>query len=271
MRLKETTCRGFSLAELLAAMGILAVLAAFGYGAFQASLKKARMTEELAALRRVTQAYLGAAADQEGIYPMGLDEETPLENLDVRFPDGVGLLAKAGHVGVVVQRLPWRLAPYLDWNFDKGYVTWTNRKTLGENPSGYYYTRSIMPAFGLNAYGVGGYRTRGNSPDLFLRVAQVTRPSATVAFAAASMFYVKPPNIRKSVFDTENPGWKAATDNGSFAPERYGNIRFDYDGKTLVSFLDGHTRVMTPGELRDSRLWSRAAQESDDRSHAVMP
>ncbi len=263
---------GFTLVEALVALAIVAVLGSLGYGAADYCINNARKTEEIAAIRRVTQAYLTAATEANGKFPIGFDQVTPVAQLNVVYPDGSDLLAKAGGMNVIVQRLPWRLLPYLGWEIERSMITWSNRKSFKENPSGYYYALSIAPAFGLNAYGVGGYGGSSQSVDLARRLTQVPDPSRLIAFATSSLFYVKPPDMAKSVFDKDNPGWVAQEDlrpPTRADSARYGNLLFSYEGRALVSFLDGHSELLGPEALRDSRLWSPQAQRENTPERAI--
>ncbi|HWL54654.1 MAG TPA: hypothetical protein VNQ90_19595 [Chthoniobacteraceae bacterium] len=263
---------------------VILVLAGIGYSAVKSCIRSARKTEELAALRRVTQAYLLATQENGGRFPLGLDQYSNIHDLDLRLPDDTSLLSKIGGVEIVIRRLPLRLVPYLGWDAEHGFVTWANKATFRagvagvKGSPGYYYGLSISPAFGLNAYCVGGYGggyLGGGErvADLAVRPTEVASPGKLIAFASSNTFYVKPPRMQMTPFDKVNPGWTEQSDKERPGPEdaaRYGNLRFSYDGNALVSFLDGHSEVKSSVELRDARLWSRAAQAEDDPARSVQ-
>ncbi len=275
---------GFTLIELLVALVIVAVLTGVGYSAAKSCIQASRKTEELAALRQVTQAYLLATNENRGRFPVGLDQYSAIQDLDVRLPDDSSLLAKTGGVEIVIRRLPLRLVPYLAWDAEKGFVTWANKTTFSagvasvKGSPGYYYGLSISPAFGLNAYCVGGYgggylAGGDRVADLAIRLTEIPSPGNLIAFASSNMFYVKPPRMKMTGFDKVNPGWAEQSDEVRPGPEdaaNYGNLRFSYNGRALVSFLDGHSEVKSSAELRDARLWSRAAQEEGDAGRSVL-
>jgi len=274
---------GFTVLELLIVLVLVLVLAGIGYSAVNSCIQASRKTEELAALRRVTQAYLLATSDNNGRFPLGLDQYSNIHDLDLQLPDSSSLLAKTGGVEIVIRRLPLRLIPYLAWDAEQGFVTWANKATFSEGVASvkdspaYYYGLSITPAFGLNAYCVGGYGGGylgggDRVDDLAIRLTEVPSPGKLIAFASSNMFYVKPPRMKMTPFDSVNPGWAEQSDDVRPKPEdaaKYGNLRFSYNGCALVSFLDGHCEVKSSAQLRDARLWSRAAQAEDDQGRFI--
>jgi prepilin-type processing-associated H-X9-DG protein len=54
------------------------------------------------------------------------------------------------------------------------------------------------------------------------------------------------------------------------ASANFGHIALNHGKQAVVAFLDGHVALLSLEELRDSRLWSRVAQEKDDPDHVFQ-
>lgn len=276
--------RGFTLLEMLCGTAIICVLCTLLLYGGRSCLDRARVAEDAAVSRRIFQAYISAANDQNGVLPKGRYGEN--EAPDVTLPDGSSLRQKSGHV-VVLQRYPWHLAPYLDWNVEKAFVTWANRKEFQEMAkfasgmsSQYYYNVSVMPAFGQNAYGVGGYETSAYS-EAVTRLGSAPEPSKLIAFVSSrdantkGYPYVIPPRSgQMSVYFDGSTGVRQTSWPGSaYAASQaagFGYIALNHGERAMTVFLDGHSALMSLDELRDSRHWSRVAQEKNDPSHVVL-
>lgn len=278
----------FTLLELLVSVGIVGCLAALVSLGFQSVNRKSRMAEDIAAARRIVQAYLTATADNNGILPKGryADDEV----VDVATPDGSSVLQKSGQ-RVVLQRYPWHLAPYLDWNVEKTYLTWANRKEFRKNQgamaamprlaeSQYYYALSLAPAFGQNAYGVGGYEKAGGA-EVATRIASVPRPSQLIAFLSSrdntmgGYFYVVPPLSSQNQYfmDGSTSSVEVKWSSGEYRAENassFGFVAMNHSGRAVAAFLDGHVGLLDLAALRDARHWSRIAQENDDPHHVFQ-
>lgn len=278
----------FSLMEMLVSIGIVGCLTALASMGIQSVSRQSRVAEDLAASRRIVQAYLTAAAENNGVLLKGrfLPEEAP----DILLPDGSSVLREAGQ-RVVIQRYPWHLAPYLDWNVEKSFLTWANRKDFRKNQGAlssiprlaepqYYYAISVGPAFGQNAYGVGGYENAASS-EVATRIASVPQPSRLIAFASArdnsmnGYSYVEPPNSTQNQYfmDGSTTSQPLQWSSGEYRQENasaFGHLALNHNDKAVVAFLDGHASLLTLKELRDSRLWSRIAQEKDDPDHVIQ-
>ncbi len=287
-RLSKKKGAGFTLVEVLVSVGIVGCLAGLSAVAVQSASRQSRQAEDIAAARRTVLAYLTASAENNNILPKGrfTAEEAP----DVLLPDGSSLLRKAGQ-RVVIQRYPWHLAPYLDWKVESTFLTWVNRKDFrksqgamsaipGLASSQYYYALSVGPAFGQNAYGVGGYENAG-STEVATRLASVPRPSQLIAFASAcdstmnGYSYVEPPISTQNQYfmDGSTSATEIRWSNAEYkksAASSFGYIALNHSKHAVVAFLDGHVGLLSLEELRDSRLWSRIAQEKDDPNHVFQ-
>lgn len=284
---RQTNYSAFSLLELLVSIGIVGSLAALASVGIQSASRNARLAEDISAARRIAQAYLTASADNNGILlKRYATEEAP----DVPLPDGSSVLRKSGQ-RIVIQRYPWHLAPYLDWNVEKTFLTWANRKEFQKNQgavaslprlaeSQYYYGISVGPAFGQNAYGVGGFENAG-STEVATRIASVPHPSQLIAFVSArdntmaGYSYVEPPISSQNQYfmDGSTASREIKWSDADYKPNAasaFGFIALNHKGNAVVAFLDGHVALLSLPELRDSRLWSRIAQEKDDPHHVFQ-
>lgn len=273
---------------MLVSVGIVGCLAVLSTVAVQSASRQSRQAEDIAAARRTVQAYLTATADNNNILPKG--RYTPEEAPDVLLPDGSSLLQKAGQ-RVVIQRYPWHLAAYLDWQVEKTFLTWVNRKDFRKSQGAmaamptmasaqYYYTLSVGPAFGQNAYGVGGYEEAG-ATEVATRLASVPRPSQLIAFVSAcdssmnGYSFVEPPISSQNQYfmDGSTFSKEIRWSTGEYkksAASNFGYIALNHGKRAVVAFLDGHVGLLSLDEMRDSRLWSRIAQENDDPNHVFQ-
>jgi|GEM_PF-1709012 len=278
--------RGLTVAELIVSISILAVLGGLGYGALGSARRKANLAEDVAASRRIIQAYLARAGDENGVLPRGRYPEDAIP--EVILPDGTPLSRVAQKI--VLQRYPWHLASYLGWRVKENYVTWVNRpeheKALalfGRSPalakSQYYYLISVQPAFGHNVYGIGGWDGSPTS-DAVTRLAQVAAPSQLIVFLSArgnnssGYSFVEPPFSAQRTYRFDGSververRWPGAAYTAATASE-FGYIALPHDEKAVAAFLDGHVGLLGMDELRDSRHWSARAQEADDPRYCI--
>lgn len=277
---------GFTLIEVLVSILIIGVLSSLVFCVTNGAMKKVHLVEDMAASRRLIQAYLSAATDNNGILPKGryADGEAP----DIIMPNGAPLSTLTQKV--VLTRYPWHLGRYLGWDVESTYLTWVNRKEFKNGiaqlsgmptmaSSQYYYMISICPAFGQNAYGVGGYENSVDS-EAATRLSGVPSPSKLIAFVSSKddsmngYSFVEPPSTVKMTlrFDGSTTSDAKEWSHEAYQSKRassFGFIALNHQSKAIAVFLDGHTALLGLDELRDSRLWSRVAQEKDDPNHFV--
>lgn len=261
---------GFTLIELLVVIVIIAVLAGIAFPVLGGVRKRAQAVTETSASRQLIAAYLAYANEHDGELLPGY-----LAGASVQFPNG----DLSG--GPEAERYPWRLASYLNWNVEGVYLVGDNKKSvngMAKDSSEYRYMVSLAPSLGLNTYCVGGYQSASTmmaKNDVATRVSQLERASSLIAFTSArtktsasshsgdvpGSFFVRPP-----VFSGIK--WKAGAYNAEQASLDYGNVDFRHNGKAVVSFMDGSVQLLSIGELRDMRLWSRNA---DSETYSVKP
>jgi len=261
---------GFTLIELLVVIAIIAVLATLGFSATQGVQRKARQTRELHAARQLITAYLGYPSDHEGELLRGFDKTAQ----EVTLPGG-RLIS-----GEMATRYPWRLAPYLGEQAEGVLLVNDNqRQTAGHAADSFEYTYrvSLNPAFGINAYCVGGYHDGTASgyfqSDVVRRLAGTAHASRLIVFASARMkasatgeetaghFLITPPKLWRTKWDAR---YDAAKPSANF-----GNVALRWEDRAICAFLDGSVRLLAADELRDMRHWSATAAENDDPNFTV--
>jgi len=251
----------FTLIELLAALGILAVLAVVSSAAYHSVVGKADTAVEVAAARSLTTAYLAAAADNGGRFLPALDSSAT----DVRNAQGRTVSMKQARA-----RYPFRLAPYFNYDLESTILVGRNKSQILKEMGGlvqpgsamYDYAVSAFPALGINRFFVGG--TAGAPDphnDCVRSTAQADRSIILFASAGSSSIdgyeYVRAPGV---------PGghWSGAPWAAGADPGNYGYVHPRHKGKAVAAFLDGSVKSLGLDELRDMRLWSRNAAMQDN-------
>jgi prepilin-type N-terminal cleavage/methylation domain-containing protein len=260
----------FTLLELLVVITIIGVLTGVILPVINVAKRKASMVREMNAGRQIMAAYANYAAANDGNLMRGYDAT-------------VGEITLPGNKtvsGIMCARYPWRLAPYIGGNIDDIFlINDSRRKTagLGTDSFNYQYLASLYPAFGVNAYCIGGYKDSTSSTnfstDCITRLAGTSRPGSLIVFASAR--YIESPD------QPETPGFHLVTPpklwrtqwstpfNRQSPPSDYGNVDPRWDGKALCAFLDGHVALLSEQELTDMRHWSNMAVENDEPSFSV--
>ncbi|MEO1278804.1 MAG: type II secretion system protein [Planctomycetota bacterium] len=269
------TRAGFTLIELLVVIAIIAVLISILLPSLGAARGVAKATRELAAAQQTMVAFQLYAQDNDGRYLSGMP--------DVR--DVIGRGAPVDGQGnpiadpLIAQRYPWRLAPYLDYDFRGLYSDEKTLTALRERYLDYIYTVSLFPSLGMNVAYVGGSVNHlGDSTSqrvfgkVFLeRDDQANRPSEVIAFASArfrgpltvaelpepeGFFRVEAPTFGVGWQESYDPDAEAPGVNSGFLSLRHGN-------KAVTVMLDGHAEIRGWDDLRDMRRWADQATSED--------
>jgi len=262
----------FTLIELLVVVAIVAVLTALLLPAVQRVRGAADRASELSAARQLMVAYRNYAYDHKGRLMPGYRRTPGLEDEagnDLGFP--------------INARYPWRLAPYLDYNFDGLYH---DSEVIDAFESSvprdvFNYIVSLYPSLGLNTVFVGGHEGSwgGFNPEfqrVFGRIyvdaiARPRHPSKLITFASArgpnesgtgfrapvidGWFWLKPPRFNGRQW---SESWAEAED-----PVDFGYVSLRHSNEAAIGFFDGHTGTFGEGEMQDMRHWSNQATTFD--------
>ncbi len=256
---------GFTLVEMLVAVGVVVTLAGGLFAVAATAVGKASEAREVGAARKVIAGYVMAIADNDGILPAGYDRTA------------TGVTQRDGRLihGPAAQRYPWRLMPYLgDSIVDSLYVS-NNRTQVDVGDA---YAASLYPSFGMNYLFVGGDRQGDGSTafesDCVTRLAQVDYPSKLMVFASSrgkgsgksiieGYSILTPPSVT-------GRNWEVGAEyRPESPPETYGHVDLRHSGRAVAAFLDGHIRLLSLEELGDMRVWSARAAELDNPNYQV--
>lgn len=256
---------GFTLVETLVTISIIAVLAVVGFSITQRVRKSGQLVRELNAGRNLSAAVALHAADKNDLLPYGVDGSLPSLSLE-----GSGI--RKGLVsGAEAHRYPFRLAPYFGFKFDGTTVIDRSLKyTLDKRDT---YMISLLPAMGMNAYGVGGYIEEGGTLPIdgsIRRMSQAVAPEKMIAFCSARLSYPGLGGIAPGfhmVTPPKTPGGDWAGNYDEKDASSWGNVDLRYDNKSVVAFLDGSASTLSREALNDMRHWNNEAARLNDPNH----
>jgi len=262
--------QGFTLLELLVVISIIALLAGLAFPVFQSVMLKGRMTKEIQAGRNLMTAFAAAAADRDGQFLGGYDRTVT----EVVLPNGNPIS------GPPAQRYPYRLAPYFGNRMDGTILVNNNASQIDTTNT---YLVSCFPAMAINYIFVGGdisssgvitypnecITRMGNasgSPIVFASAAGDGSASVGGGGSATGKVdgycILTPPQLTGPMWQTTK--WKSGA-----SASMYGNVDARYNGKAVCVFLDGSVKALGIEQLRDMRLWSRAAIEQNNASYTI--
>lgn len=275
--------RGFTLIELLVVIAIIAVVVSILLPSLARARMLARQARELSAAQQLVVAVNLYAADHQGAILPGY-ASAPM------VAGGMVVLDETGAriTGEAAQRYPWRLAPYLGYNFRGLYK---DDRALAEirdsqgiyNPLGvdYRYVVSLFPSLGMNVVFVGGsanhYAFNPAGAALYgrfytARIDEPRRPDNLLAFVSARC-EEQPllPSLRRpeGYFRVEPPqltarNWAAAYDaDAAYPGVNSGFVSLRHGGRAVGVMLDGHGEMLGWGALQDMRRWSDRAASAD--------
>jgi prepilin-type N-terminal cleavage/methylation domain-containing protein len=273
--------RGFTVVELIVVVGVVAVLLGLLFPALASVRGAGRMTTELSAARQLMAAYSNYSVANRDLVLPGYDR-----NLRARDDSGNVINTTYDAGNLIAARYPWRLAPYLDYNFE-GLYNNEHSDVLAdlraERPEDYMYIVSLYPSLGLNSVWVGGHQGLGLRTgtdrgwvDAFgrfyvTRMSEVRRADEMLVFASARRSDpFAPSEVYEGAYDIQSPYrtgasgelWAESWDPAA-APGSFGNLSFRHEGEAVTAFIDGHTETFGPDQLRDMRYWARDADAAD--------
>ena len=198
--------------------------------------------------------------------------------LKAMTPDGAPISEST--IGVAGNRYPWRLAPYLSFNFDVLYVN--DQKDYLENLrlndyGSYVYAAATFPSLGINSTWMGGDEVDGCfNPALSeilgnfycSNLSQIRHPERLTVFASARGD--SSPNgggrTIEGYFKVASPAftsrrWKDRYDADDTTSS--GNVSARWGGRTVISRVDGSVDAPAIEDLDDMRLWADRADSKD--------
>jgi type II secretory pathway pseudopilin PulG len=232
--LKKRRTAGFTIVELLVVIAILFVLIGLVMVALRTGRRAASRTESLNALRQMTSAYNVYATEHKGRLMPGFVDPADLpgqsapppapNELDVRAKLRTGYVLEEGDTSSYV----WRLAPYLDHNWDIYMTDYRNAQLVAALESEYgngdgvggdafgagsagpdQFGIARVPSYGLNSIYLGGDNFHvdeslspwiigadvQNNPDTIaaVRLSMVKNPGKMIVFGACR--YQGPPDL----------------------------------------------------------------------------
>jgi type II secretory pathway pseudopilin PulG len=275
---------GVTLVELLVALGIITVLIGLLLTGMASLRSSASKSLEMTAARQLMAAYHSYANMNRDFvlpgYKTGLPardrNHTLITDLDVPM--------------VAAARYPWRLAPYLDYQFRGLYLN-DQERTLEEiearSYEDYVYLVSLYPSLGLNTTWLGGNQNELGFNALALdtygtfyvrRISEVRRPEHLLVFASARGPGQLPGDSDDAVFGgvlegyhevrsprlTVSAGYRWADDfRPQLEPGDYGFLSLRYDDQAVTAFMDGHIGTLSEHQLKDMRYWANQADRED--------
>jgi len=271
--------RAFTLVELLAVIGVIALLVALSASAVTVVQRTARQTTELAALRSVLQGWMGYSLDNGGMLIPGF-----LPGLPAFQGNGEPIPAQTYGGGAnIAARWPWRLTPYLGGDMRALFAgpqaeMWS--KLENGDPEQMLYFASLYPSFGMNSTWIGGDSERlGFLPptlpngqpnplaNFYLRrISMARNPARVIVFASSRTNATVDGGIAEGYFRLESPmlmqpQWQERYDPE--VPASFGNLSARYRDEACVGTMDGAVAAVGVNALRDMRRWADQADRAD--------
>ncbi len=261
--------KGFTLIELLTVIAILAVLVGMLLPALARAKEKARFINEIHSAKQLMIAHRMYTDDNAGHLLPGYRYGFPAT-------DRVG--RPLTHP--INARYPWRIAPYLEKNFEVLYVN-RNRALLHSfaqnNESRYVYAASVFPSLAANSVFVGGDDLTLPPTDkafakfgrfCVLRESDAQRPAGLMTFLSAraahaefngkvieGFYRTTPPYLTKRLWMDE---WNPAE-----PPRQFGFVHPRYNNRAVSAMLDGHAEGLGLDAIQDMRFWANPADQPD--------
>ncbi len=278
--------RAFTLIELLVVIAIVGLLISILLPVLGRARLVARQTREMSGAKQLMTAYTAYANDSKDRVLVGFATPAMVNGRMVVLNDQGDRLT-----GEVAQRYPWRLAPYLNYDFRGLYQDDKQLKQIRDEREQYVaagvnydYVVSLFPSLGLNATFVGGNdRVQGFDP-VFQRVFgrihverldESRRPSELLVFVSAraeqqplapqlgrpeGFFRVDAPRFLAS----QATQWESAYNASATNPgNNSGFVSLRHMGKAVTAHFDTHCGVLGWQDLNDMRRWADQATYED--------
>ena len=305
LRSARQALSAFTLIELLVVIAIIGLLVGLLIPSLRSIRRSGALAKELSAERQLMVAYRSYAYDHRGALLPGYyftdDIDGVDEPLDATDEWGTLFDQRLGPEGsLTAARYPWRIAPYLDYNFSSLYLDPHLQARFTSYPDDAAYPDAVAklskyPAFGINAIFLGGHSyfdafdlTSGIERYYATRISEVKHPARLIVFASSRV------NGDLSPFDgsmiegfhevrAPNPAswsqqYQVECESSGCDTADFGFVSLRHPGlKAAIGFFDGHTGTLTYGfdpndpdgdpgivdNIRDMRYWADQADGFD--------
>ena len=269
--------RAFTVVELLVVIAVIGILSSLLLPAIQKARTTAARTDEMSSARQLMIAWESYAAQYK-------ESVLPGYKIGLRAWNESGYEIAEVSNEIAAARYPWRLAPFLNYDFRSLYRG-INTKSLAEmqqmNDGSYAYAVSVYPSLGLNTTWVGGDQNElGFSPTALSnfgkfyvqKLGDIRKTGDLLVFASArgsdptdpsaspleGFFRVRSPRFAFG----QDERWTESIDANTPSSET-GHVHFRYGGSAVIACADGHVEPQGPDALRDMRRWANRADSED--------
>lgn len=279
-RRRPPRARAFTLVEVLVVIAIVGLLAAITLPVLARSRDAARTARDQKAGVQLITAYHLYANDHRGSLMPGYATSA----MTSAGSDAGKLIvaddAGSRIYGVTARRYPWRIAPYLDYNFLGLYDPAILERYKAR--ADFQYVVSLSPAMGINADYVGGKGEPGlafNPAALaqygrfYITRADEARAADKLIVFATSRGVDPDGGTMPGYHEIAAPALTVPRWTGGSAwtpdesPEAFGHLDLRAgrgpSARAATTMIDGHGELLGLDDLRDMRRWANGAARPD--------